>query len=897
MKNNYNFNKWEDFSYKLNSQLISDITIKDSLLQFYKIISSLNEDLLNNSNISFKLAIIFKIKTINNQYRSISHLQIINIEDFDKLIQLFIECWNIKAEEYYLAPHSHIIFTYNLLTDINITTKIDDSNILKNKDKTNKIETFRFAGYNLPNTMDFTTWGDYHFLDERNVIVHKKSSKLEYHIELFNNYQKVELKSDDFILLSFKDTMNDKSDLSTFTRTIKRQEYIFEEGKLLLKKIEKNVKFLSSKKKDKYLSDKIITMDLETRTINERMSAYCVSIYDGKIFKSFYLDDFSNDKEMLRNAIKYLMKRKYDNYKVYLHNFSKFDAIFLLSIMSDVSKELYPIIRDGRIIDLKFNFSDKYTLYFRDSFLLLPDSLRRLAKNFNVENKGIFPYKFVNDNNISLDYNGEVPDINYFDNISNEEYISYTSNLFNNWNLRKETIKYCELDCIVLYQILIKFSRFIYQLFRIDIFKYPTLSSLAFAIYRSNFLKSKKIPLIHGEMFNFIKQAYTGGSVDIYKPSLYNNHNKKIFRYDVNSLYPFAMKNYPMPCDYPIYFEGNILLNNDLSNEYKNNGKPYGIFEVDIIAPNIKIPLLQTKLKINNGYRTISPTGNWTGYYFSDELYNAEKYGYKFKIKRGYLFKSCDLFSEYVDFLYNLKKNSKKGSPNYLISKLLMNSLYGRFGMNPDIEHHMIITNELSSNYYNNKVTNIIDLKNGKQLISFHKNYEESDYSVYEIKNISVVVSTIISSSSRIFMSQFKTNENIIIYYSDTDSIDVEKELDPIFVGNELGQMKLEHIFDDVVFLSPKMYGGINKDYEYVKVKGLKNTIEFKELKKLLFKNSKIEVKQEKWYSDISEGIFHVKDEIYTLMVTENKRKLLYDENNLFYDTIPIHLIDGKIVN
>jgi len=117
---------------------------------------------LNNSNNSFKLSIIFKIKTINNQYRSISHLQIINIEDFDKLIQLFIECWNIKAEEYYLASHSHIIFTYNLLTDINITTKIDDSNILKNKDKTNKIETFRFAGYNLPNTMDFSSWGDYH---------------------------------------------------------------------------------------------------------------------------------------------------------------------------------------------------------------------------------------------------------------------------------------------------------------------------------------------------------------------------------------------------------------------------------------------------------------------------------------------------------------------------------------------------------------------------------------------------------------------------------------------------------------------------------------------------------------------------------------------------------------
>lgn len=56
-----------------------------------------------------------------------------------------------------------------------------------------------------------------------------------------------------------------------------------------------------------------------------------------------------------------------------------------------------------------------------------------------------------------------------------------------------------------------------------------------------------------------------------------------------------------MPCGHPVYFEGNILEDNNLSNEYKNNGKPYGIFEVDVVAPNIKIPLLQIKMKINNG--------------------------------------------------------------------------------------------------------------------------------------------------------------------------------------------------------------------------------------------------------------------------------------------------------
>ena len=58
-----------------------------------------------------------------------------------------------------------------------------------------------------------------------------------------------------------------------------------------------------------------------------------------------------------------------------------------------------------------------------------------------------------------------------------------------------------------------------------------------------------------------------------------------------------------------------------------------------------------------------------------------------------------------------------------------------------------------------------------------------------------------------------------------------------------------------------------------------------------------VEIKQKKWYSDISEGIFHVKDEIYTLMVTENKRNLLYNDEDIFYLTLPLILEKGKIIN
>lgn len=915
--NNQNIilNKWVDYIHPVssNSKFVTDNIIRTSTTIFN---SKLAKSQFSYTPTSYpsqlKIMILFKLKTINHQYKTISPLQTVNIEDISSLANLFVEYWNLRTDDYFITEYSDIIFTYKIIDDSNLTTKIltpRELNRLKgqSENKTSINPRMTFGGYSLPNTMDFTLWGPYHFIDNKNVIVYKKSSKLEYHIELFDYHQKVTLTLDDKKILTFKDIMNDKANLSTFTRIIKTHEYTFKEGLLVLKKTERKVKFLTKTKQNMYNSKKFITMDLETRIINEEMSSYCVSIYDGQKLYSFYLSEYLNEKEMLKASVKHLMKRKYHNHKVFLHNFSRFDSVFLLTILTYLSEEVYPVVRDGRYIDLKFKFAGKYNLFFRDSLLLLPSSLRNLAKNFKVDNKGLFPYKFVNNKDISLNYEGAVPDYKYFDQVTKEEYDQYCKEFINElWNLKHETIKYCELDCVVLYQVLEKFSDQIFILFRIDVIKYPTLSSLAFAIFRCKFLDNLEIPLINGEIYEFIKKAYTGGSVDVYKPirDLKDIQEKnKVYRYDVNSLYPFVMKNYPMPSGKPIYFEGDIFNMKSAHPAFKveNEEKPFGIFEVDIISPdNMKIPLLQTRVKTKNGYRTISPIGSWSGHYFSEELYNAAKYGYTFKVKRGYLFKKANLFSNYVDNLYDIKVKSEKDTPNYLIAKLLLNSLYGRLGMNPVCEKHLIISNDKSKDFCSKtNVTNVLDLKNGKELISFldNPNLTEDNENFSDIKNISVVVSAIVTASARIHMSQFKTDKNFTIYYTDTDSIDINKPLNTKYVGNELGKMKLEHVAEDVTFAGPKMYGLLTKDYEYVKIKGLKNPLPYKTLKILLKKDSKLEIEQEKWYKDVSNAKFHIKNEIYTLMVTDNKRKLLYNEENIFYDTRPLRLENGKIVD
>ena len=83
-------------------------------------------------------------------------------------------------------------------------------------------------------------------------------------------------------------------------------------------------------------------------------------------------------------------------------------------------------------------------------------------------------------------------------------------------------ISYCENDVISLHQGINKFSKIIFNTYRLDINKYMTLSSIAFNIYRSNFQKERQIPKITGQMYEDIRNSYLGGLVDVYIPEVTN---------------------------------------------------------------------------------------------------------------------------------------------------------------------------------------------------------------------------------------------------------------------------------------------------------------------------------------------------------------------------------------
>lgn len=305
---------------------------------------------------------------------------------------------------------------------------------------------------------------------------------------------------------------------NSFTRTISNQTFIVRNGEILFKTVERNCKFINKISKNKVISNRFLTLDLETRNIKGIHSPYCISFFDGKQAYSFYLSDFNGIDQMMKTALSSIMKRKYDGWNIYVHYGSGFDYIFLLKYITLLG-EVDPLIKDGSFINIKLSWSkynSTYSLNFRDSFLILPSSLRKLAGAFNVESKGYFPFKFVNNVKVPLNYIGTTPDLKFYEGISFENYQTMVTN---DWNLRDECLKYCELDCRVLHQILSKFNDLIFTKWSLNIHRFPTLSSLAFGIYKSHYISTHKIPKLGGHIFDFIKQGYTGGRVDVIRPS------------------------------------------------------------------------------------------------------------------------------------------------------------------------------------------------------------------------------------------------------------------------------------------------------------------------------------------------------------------------------------------
>lgn len=646
-----------------------------------------------------------------------------------------------------------------------------------------------------------------------------------------------------------------------------------------------------------FLTKYFITFDIETIKINNKLTPYCISIFNGNKSLSTFINKNMDQVKLFKDFIYNLLtlfefETGSKSLIVYAHNLSEFDGVFLMKHLLSFGK-VKPLLHNGKLISIKLLVNIKghknKTIIFKDSFLMLPLSLRNLCNSFKVEaSKGHFPYLLKD-----LNYKGQFPEYKFFTSLSLTEYLNLKNQYINKiWCFKDEAIKYCELDCVALHQIISKFSVLIFNNFKVDPIKVLTLPALAMRIWKTSFMPKDSIYQLHDLPEYNIRQSYTGGAVDVYIP--HNKNNESLYYYDVNSLYPTVMLNNPMPTGKPIAFDGDIR---------KFDPNAFGFFYCKIASPDyLEHPILQRSIKTVNGLRTIAGLGSWNGWIFSGEMDNALKYGYTFEIIKGYQFEKGYIFSDYINKMYNLRLEYNKGDAMNLIAKLLLNSLYGKFGMKSETTKVVILENnnkELNKNLdkFNTNIVDIIHLENYTIIIYITNKFVPDDVKdvflddPFHQMDTNIAVASAITSYARIYMSYFKNNSDFNLYYSDTDSAVINKPLPDNLIGNALGQLKLENTITKAVFLAPKVYGLIDTEAtEIIKAKGLTKdsikNIKVSDLELLLRKDSIKSFSQEKSYKQLFNANISVLNTAYTLKATSNKRQHIY-VNGIFDSTKP----------
>lgn len=436
-----------------------------------------------------------------------------------------------------------------------------------------------------------------------------------------------------------------------------------------------------------------------------------------------------------RKALLHYLFDTYPSCDVFAHFGGRFDFLFFIdTVLQSDDFKLGTIIPRGSGILCFELYRGEEVICFRDSSALFPFGLEKLTVAFGVQHK-----------KQKIDY----------DKIT---------------KVTPQLLEYLEYDCRGLWESVEKFYNW-------PVVKKAggayTLASQAMRVLRTH-LKNP-INSLSKNLDSKIRRSYYGGRVEIFRP--FYKGKKPLHCYDVNSLYPTVMAANAFPNGF-----------SHVEFDYKPDAVGFYFCDVDVPDDCYCPPLGMT----NADGKYIFPTGTWRELYSIPEINYARSCGVKIKTYTGYLFHSSGyLFKDFVEELFTIKANAEKGGVDETIAKLLLNSCYGRFGINADKE--VVVLDDGSEGLRPLREVSI----EGRHYHFMTKPVELETFS-------NVAVAAYVTAYSRIFM-----HKNYLkpcgkdLYYTDTDSIFTTKKLP---TGNGLGDLKLEYSCKSACFLLPKSY-------------------------------------------------------------------------------------------
>lgn len=341
---------------------------------------------------------------------------------------------------------------------------------------------------------------------------------------------------------------------------------------------------------------------------------------------------------------------------IYFHNL-KFDGQFILDYLlkngfsyyedlTKVDKGFSTLIGDmGEFYSLDIKFCKGKQVHIYDSLKLLPFKVKKIAKDFGL------PIE--------------------------KEKIDYSD-----YTITPEKLRYVFNDVKIVAMALAKIKQ--------EGMVKMTTASCAYTQFTS--MKSEQFllgafPILSNEFLEEWRNAYRGGRSQV-NPIYQNKILHNVNRFDINSMYPYIMREMQLPYGNPI----------ECSEPGKYNFELYKIL-VEFSLKEDHLPSLLKKSAL---------FGNEDSYYIDSDGIEVlwissidfellqRNYNITFlRFEKIYGFRTSSLmFFDYIDKWY-AKKQIDEGAPK-IVDKLMLNSLYGKFGSNHEGQHKIPYIDEIT---------------------------------------------------------------------------------------------------------------------------------------------------------------------------------------------------------
>ena len=368
----------------------------------------------------------------------------------------------------------------------------------------------------------------------------------------------------------------------------------------------------------------------------------------------------------------------------------------------------------------------------------------------------------------------------------------------------QQTIKlYCANDCKVLADAYMRFAK-VFTGVETDHPK-ATAASNAFSELK------KTLPGSHQSLWKTtgvydarIRPYYHGGIVNTFGQA--RDIEGEFLMIDANSMYPGVMMN----MDHPASNQFIEIVNPKID----RRGKLVGFRDTFFLIHFTGRAKLMPHVKPTGGLEYDVEGEYWVT---SHELQASMRYGFARidKVHEVLLFKETCRFGEFVDTFYNARMECKaRKDPVEIVYKIILNSAYGKFGMDPRNygEHATTFTKEPPENTEGYEPWQYVGASPLGDTYYWERQKildpEDQDF-------INVATAASITGGARATLIDAIggiVQAGGTVHYTDTDSVTFEGGIAGLKLGKKLGEWKVEAECDRLVIAGPKLYAMRQKD-------------------------------------------------------------------------------------